>query len=255
MLQVTILGCGSSTGVPVIACDCTICSSDSNYNKRTRSAIFINDEQTKILIDFGPDIKNQLLREKIRQIDATILTHDHADHVGGIDELRIISFIQNRPLEVFTDAETATIIENRYQYLFMENTQYNLPQRLVSKPVDFYSKVKIGSLDIQFFRQNHGPIDSLGLRIGDLVYSSDVVDFPEQSKQFLQNIKFWILDCLDYKSNAYHAGLDKILQWQEEFKPEKMFLTNMNHNIDYHEVIRQLPANIIPLYDGYKLNL
>jgi phosphoribosyl 1,2-cyclic phosphate phosphodiesterase len=113
----------------------------------------------------------------------------------------------------------------------------------------------VGSLNVQLFRQHHGLIDSLGIRIGDFVYSSDVADFPEESKPCLSNIKVWILDCLDYKSNKSHAGLDKILEWNMQYSPEQILLTNMHHNIDYHTISEQLPKNIAPLYDGYKFNV
>lgn len=255
MLEITVLGCGASLGVPVVACNCTVCNSSSTYNKRTRSSIFINNEKTKILVDFGFDIRYQLLKENITHIDAAILTHDHADHVGGVDELRALAFNQPSPLEIFTDNNTANIIESRYHYLFAYNHKYNVRQRLIAKPIDFYAQINIGTIPIQFFRQDHGPIDSLGIRIGDFVYSNDVVEFPEESKQYLENIKVWILDCLDYKSNNCHAGLDKILEWYNEYKPEKIFLTNMHHDIDYHTISQELPKNIIPLYDGYKISL
>ncbi len=255
MLQVTILGCGASLGVPVLGCACSVCKSDSIYNKRTRSAIYISDQQTKILVDFGFDIRQQLLRENITDIDAAILTHDHADHVSGLDELRALHFLHKRPLDIVTDHATSKTVEDRYKYLFTDKNKYNLPQRFNSKPVDFFSKIKIGTMDIQCFRQDHGPIDSLGIRIGDFVYSSDVVDFPEESKQLLRNVKVWVLDCLEYNSNYCHAGLDKVLRWNEELKPEQILLTNMHHTIDYHKIINELPSNIKPLYDGFKFSV
>lgn len=248
MLNVTILGCGSSLGVPVIGCNCNICNSASQYNKRTRSSIFISDENSNILVDFGFDIKDQLIREGINRLDGAILTHNHADHVSGIDNLRVFPQIQKKPLAIFTDYQTASLVENRYNYLFN-------PNNLVIRPVDFFAKFMIGSLTIQLFKQYHGAINSLGIRIGDFIYSSDVVDFPDESKQFLFNSKVWILDCLDYKSNHAHAGLDKILLWNEQYKPGQIFLTNMRHTIDYDKILAELPDNIAPLYDGYKFTI
>ena len=248
MIQVTILGCGSSLGVPVIGCNCSVCKSTSPYNKRTRSSIFINNGDSNVLIDFGFDIKDQLIREGITRLDAAILTHDHADHVSGIDNLRVFPLIQEKPLDIFTDSNTGQIIENRYKYLFNHN-------KLIIKPVDFFAKLKIGSLTIQLFKQYHGPINSLGLRIGDFIYSSDVNDFPEESKSFLYNSKVWILDCLDYKSNGAHAGLDKILLWNQQYQPKQIFLTNMRHTINYHKIVKELPDNIAPLYDGFKFTI
>ena len=246
MLEITVLGCGSSLGVPVIGCDCAVCKSRSSYNKRSRSAIYISGNNTKIIIDFGFDIKDQLIKANIKELDGAILTHDHADHVAGIDNLRVFSFLQNCPLAIYTDIDTANIIEDRYNYLFVKKA-------LIMRPVDFFAKFKVNNLEIQFFRQNHGEIDSLGVRVGDFVYSNDVVNFPVESEPYLYNIKIWILDCIDYISNDVHSGMDKVLQWNEKFKPEKIYLINMHHNIDYHTISKELPHNIEPLYDGYKL--
>ncbi len=248
MLQIVVLGCGSSFGVPVIGCECDICKSTSPYNKRTRCAIFISDHNTKILVDFGFDIKEQLIREDVKNLDAAILTHDHADHVSGIDNLRVFRLIQGKPLDIFTDVATALAVENRHKYLFANNS-------LSMNPVGFFDKLTIGALQVQLFKQDHGTINSLGLRIGDFVYSNDVVDFPLESKKYLRGIGVWILDCSDYQSRGNHAGLDKVLKWNEQYQPRQIYLTNMHHNIDYHKISRELPCNISPLYDGLRINI
>ncbi|MCZ6902029.1 MAG: MBL fold metallo-hydrolase [Rickettsia endosymbiont of Ixodes persulcatus] len=254
MLQVTILGCGASIGVPVIGCDCSTCTSPSKYNKRTRSAIYINDKNSQILVDFGYDIKYQLVREKISKLDCAILTHDHSDHVNGIEDLRVFSFTSRKPLEIYTDYNTVAKLHKKFDYLFKPVSV--MPwQVLATKPIDFFNKIKINTIEIQFFRQHHGSIDSLGLRIGDLVYSPDVINFPLESEKFLKDVKIWILDCMDYKSNPNHAGLDKVLEWREKYKPEEILLTNMRHTIDYHEITKMLPSNVKPLYDGYKFTV
>ncbi|HJD55486.1 MAG TPA: MBL fold metallo-hydrolase [Rickettsia endosymbiont of Pyrocoelia pectoralis] len=254
MLQVTILGCGASVGVPVIGCNCSVCLSDSKYNKRTRSAIYINDENSQILVDFGFDIRSQLLREKINKLDCAILTHDHSDHVNGIEDLRVFSIIKKQPLEIYTDHNTEAKLHQKFNYLFSDNA-LKTGYALVTKPIDFFDKININTIEIQFFRQHHGPIDSLGIRVGDFVYSPDVVDFPPESEEYLKNIKVWILDCMDYTSNPNHAGLDKVLEWREKYKPKQILLTNMRHTIDYHEIIKILPDNVKPLYDGYKFTV
>ncbi|ADE30450.1 MBL fold metallo-hydrolase [Rickettsia prowazekii] len=246
MLQVTVLGCGASIGVPVIGCECSTCTSPSKYNKRTRSAIYINDENSQILVDFGFDIRNQLLREKINKLDCAILTHGHSDHVNGIDDLRVFTFMQDKPFEIYTDYNSVAQLHAKFDYLF------NLCKLLATKSINFFDKIKINTIEVQFFRQHHGPIDSLGLRIGDFVYSPDVIGFPPESEKFLKDIKIWILDCMDYRSNPNHAGLDKVLAWREKYNPEEILLTNMRHTIDYHEIKKVLPNNVKPLYDGYK---
>lgn len=245
MLNITVLGCGSSLGVPVIGCNCRVCKSTSAYNKRTRSAIFIEDAATKILIDFGPEIRGQLIKANVKCLDGAILTHNHADHVDGISDLRVFPHIDNKLLNIYADHETSRVIAQGYKYLFDGKS-------LNAVGAGFFDKIKINNTEIQFFQQHHGKIDSLGIRIGDFVYSNDIIDFPEQSKEYLYNIKVWILDCRGYTSNHCHAGLDRVIQWNQEFKPKKIFLTNMGHEIDYHEIIKDLPVNIVPLYDGCK---
>lgn len=249
MLQATILGCGSSVGVPVIGCECDVCSSDSQYNKRTRSAIYISDERSQILIDFGYDIRFQLLREKVKKLDAAILTHDHSDHINGIDDLRVFCFLQNKPLDVYFSAENQKIVD-KYSHLF---TPTNAP--LSAKVVNFFDRITIKDTKLQFFKQYHGSINSLGIRIKDFVYSSDISEFPKESEKYLHNIKTWVIDCMDYTSNKNHSGLDKVLKWNEIYQPQQMLLTNMRHTIDYHKVQKILPNNISPLYDGYKFTI
>lgn len=248
MLTVTVLGCGSSLGVPVIGCDCKVCASPSPYNKRTRSAIFIEQDDTKILVDFGFEIREQLVKACVKNLDAAILTHDHADHVSGIDNLRAFPFLQNQPLDIYIESASKEIVENKYKYLFKDSL-------LCAVPIDFYAKVQIKNVEVQFFRQTHAEIDSLGIRISDFVYSSDVVDFPPKSQEYLDNIDTWIVDCVAYKTMSAHAGLDRILLWNEKYKPRQILLTNMRHDIDYEEIIKILPKNIAPLYDGYQFKI
>lgn len=246
MLQITILGCGSSLGVPVIACTCFVCKSTSSYNKRTRSSIFIKSGDAKILVDFGFDIKDQLVRENITGLDAAILTHDHADHVSGIDNLRVFKFLQGSALDIYTEHKTGEVIKERYKYLFQNGI-------LDLKGLEPVSDFKVKDTRVQTFPQHHDTIISLGLRIDNFIYSTDITSFPEESKKFLSKADVWIMDCLDYKSNHAHAGLDQVLRWDREFRPRQIILTNMGHHIDYHTIIKELPEHIIPAYDGMRI--
>ncbi len=248
-MQITILGCSFSLGVPVIGCNCLVCQSSSSYNKRTRSAIIISDNDSKILVDFGTDIRNQLLRENISYLDAAILTHEHADHVAGIDDLRVfVSIHKQLPLNIYLAKDIEYIIREQNKYLLQR-------KQIMLKPVDNYQLIKIKNITLQLFSQIHGNINSLGIRVGDFVYSSDVSDFPAESLKYLKGIKTWILDYRGEKSNYSHAGLDKILLWDKKFKPEKIFLTSLDHNIDYHQIVDSLPPHIQPLYDGLIIKL
>jgi phosphoribosyl 1,2-cyclic phosphate phosphodiesterase len=244
MLEIIILGCGASLGVPVIACSCKVCKSNLNYNKRTRSAIIIRQGTNIILVDCGFEIRQQLIKAGIDKLDAVIITHDHADHVHGIDNLRVFPFIQQKPLQIITDAATAESITHRYEYLFSE-------KGLITKVIDFYDNVTIGDAKIQFFHQYHGTMNNLGIKIGNFAYSNDISSFPVEAEKFLYNLKYWVLDCRAYVSNTHHIGLEKVLELNDKYKPNEILLTNMGHEIDYEEISKILPANIKPLYDGY----
>lgn len=246
MLKIMILGCGSSHGVPVIGCRCKVCRSDSSYNKRRRSSILIENNKTKILVDFGFDIKDQLLDANISSLDAAILTHDHADHVAGIDNLRVFKYLSGKALPIYMDVNTAKSVRERYRYM-IEADEIQI--------IDYnpYDLVNIADIPVQFFLQDHGRIDSLGIRIENFVYSPDVRDFYDESIHYLNNIDTWVLDCLGYKSNHAHAGLERVLEWNEMFRPKKIYLTNMRDEIDYFDIQQELPENIRPCYDGMKI--
>ena len=248
MLEVNILGCGSSLGVPVIGCSCSVCKSDSPYNKRLRSSIIINQNETKILVDFGFNIKEQLINLGVYHLDAAILTHEHADHLSGIDELRVFFYIHGKPLDIFILESIAPLIFERYKYLFDSGM---LKMNIVSE----FQEIKINNTTFQLFPQIHGAIKSLGIRVKEFVYSCDISSIPDTSEKYLYNTKVWVLDCVDYRSTIKHSGLERVFQWAEKYSPEKVYLTNMSHNIDYHEIITKIQSHIKPLYDGFKIKL
>lgn len=256
-MRAIILGCGSSVGVPIIGCKCLTCTSTISYNNRTRSAIIIEHNNQNLLIDFGPDIRQQLLREAISSIDCAILTHDHGDHVNGIDDLKIFSYRSKSPFNLYSDNLTLNSVAKRFHYMFHSSNPDDFwgVNKIRPHEIDYFKESEIAGINVQFFKQNHGKISSLGLRIKDFVYSNDVIEFPSESKIFLNNIETWVLDCISYDNTDAHAGLQKVLEWYEEFKPSKIILTNMSHKIDYYDIQKSLPKNIVPAYDGLKIEI
>jgi phosphoribosyl 1,2-cyclic phosphate phosphodiesterase len=252
-MNITILGCGSSVGVPVIACNCAVCSSPEPKNNRSRSSILIETPSNeKILVDFGADMREQFLRHKISKISAAILTHDHADHVNGIDDLKIFSFINKKPITIYTHKITLDSISNRFPYMFesQDAEDHWGKRRVEGKEVCYGQETNICGIDVAFFRQNHGLIDSLGIRIGNFAYSNDVVEFPAESEKYLENLDIWVIDCLHYERTKAHFGLKDVLECNEKFKPKKIYLTNMSHAIDYNKIKTEIPKNIEPAFDG-----
>ncbi len=248
MPELTILGCGSSIGVPVIGCKCDVCLSSHPYNKRRRSSVLISSLTTNVLVDFGFDIKYQLLSADISRLDAAILTHLHADHCSGIDELSIFKILHNNVPDLYSDSVTIDLITKRHDYLFRNGS-------LTPKKIDFYSSITIGDIDLQLFKQDHGPMDSIGIRIGDVVYSNDVIRYPAESLQYLENARIWIIDCISVEGGITHLGLNQVLDLREKFNPQHIYLTNLSHRLDYFELKNTLPQGIEPAYDGLQITI
>ena len=260
-INITILGCGSSVGVPVIGCNCEVCSLIEPKNKRSRSSILIETASTesteKILVDFGADMREQFLHNKISKISAAILTHDHADHVNGIDDLKIFSFINKAPVTIYSHKITLDSIEKRFSYMFQsQDAEDHWGRRRVrGEEVSYNSVSNICGIDVTFFKQEHGLIDSLGIRIGNFVYANDVVNFPIESEKYLENLDSLVIDCLGYQTTKGHFGLEDVLKLNQRFKPKKIYLTNMSHKFDYNKIKMELPENIEPAYDGLSFNV
>ncbi|MEZ5648586.1 MAG: MBL fold metallo-hydrolase [Alphaproteobacteria bacterium] len=256
-MKVTILGCGSSSGVPVIGCQCAVCLSTDPKNSRMRVSVLVEEGPTAILVDTSPDCRKQLLAAKVHRLDAVVWTHDHADHTHGIDEVRSISHATKAPLPVYADTATLVSLQARFGYAFMKEgapmRAYvpNLVPRQISGPFS------IGSIAVTPFTQLHGigREATLGLRFGRFAYSTDVKELPEQAFEALQGIDTWVVDCLmEYPSPA-HSHLTQTLEWIERVKPRRAILTHMNHRVDYQTWKAKLPPHIEPGYDGMILEV
>jgi phosphoribosyl 1,2-cyclic phosphate phosphodiesterase len=250
-MEITILGCGSSLGCPVIKCKCLVCTSENSYNKRQRSSIVIKKNNKTILVDFGPDIKNQLVCNNIENIDAVICTHAHYDHIAGLTDLKVYSFEENKKLNLYSEKITLDFLTLSNPHIFSSDSKVDF----IKNEIEPYHIYEIADINISFFNQIHGLSTSLGFRIGNFVYSNDLTDFPKISKSYLNNIDIWVLDCIGPKKTKGHCGLDEVLFWREQFKPKKIYLTNLSHEIDYFEFQKKLPANIKLCHDNLKLDI
>jgi len=248
-MQVTILGCGSSHGVPSINCDCFVCKSENIKNKRKRASIFVETQKTKILIDTSPDLRQQCLENDIRGIDAIIYTHDHSDHVAGIDDVRRLC--KNRqPIDAYIDDATFDNLNKRYDYIFQTSDPlyYPLLKRIKLEPFQ-----KIGDINVVAFDQIHGSIVSQGIRLDNVAYSTDFNEISEESLAKLENLDVWIVDCLRYSYAPTHSYLEKSLLLIERVKPKLAVLVHMGHEIEYEEISKILPKDIIAAYDNMKI--
>ena len=263
-MKVTILGCGASNGVPVLGCGCATCLSPNPKNRRTRVSVFVETGDLKLLIDAGPDLRQQALAHNITEVNAVIFTHAHADHAHGIDELRNFNFLQNAVLDSYMDARTYSELHGRFGYCFAPP----IPEfgwfrpALRYHPLEPGQRINVRGVIIEAFTQFHGtfmespePYVTLGLRIGDFAYSTDVKELPETSFKALEGVKYWVVDCLRPEPAPTHAHLELVLSWINRVNPQKAWLTHMNHHMEYEALRKSLPEAVEPAYDGLVLSL
>jgi len=250
-MKVTILGCGASAGVPVIACDCEVCSSENPKNKRSRASILVEENGANILIDASTDFRMQALTHKIAKVDGVLFTHEHADHVHGIDDLRIYNCQSSDNIDIYGLQDTIDNIKSRFSYAFDDlGHVYKYKPAFKANVIEEFKAFNIDSVEISAFPQDHTNVITAGYRIGDFAYSTDLKRLSQESLDFLKGIKVWVVDCQDYVEIPTHSHLEQTLKWIEEVNPDRAILTHMSHKIDYDEILSMLPKNIVPGFDG-----
>jgi phosphoribosyl 1,2-cyclic phosphate phosphodiesterase len=262
-LKVTVLGCGSSPGVPRIGGDWGACDPNEPRNRRTRCAILLEQigeaGVTRVLVDTGPDIRSQLLSANVNAIDAVIYTHSHADHVHGIDDLRAFWQNTHELVDIYADAETFARLRQAFAYCFATAPGSFYPPILKHHPIAAGRPLTIagagGALTITPFRQVHGDIETLGLRTGGFAYSCDVSDLSAEAVAALGGLDVWLVDALRYKPHPSHFSVDQAVSWIGRVKPRRAILTHMHIDLDYATLCRELPAEIEPAYDGMTIEL
>jgi phosphoribosyl 1,2-cyclic phosphate phosphodiesterase len=258
-LRFTILGCGSSGGVPRLGGDWGDCDPDNPKNRRRRCSMLVErlagDAVTRVLIDTSPDMRAQLLDAGVGTLDGVVYTHSHADHVHGIDDLRQVVFNMRHRLPVWADAPTQDALLSRFAYAFVQPEGSPYPSILDLRSIDGAFEVPGPAGPIAFtpFRVDHGSMEALGFRIGNLAYLPDVVAIPDESWPHLQGLDCWVLDALRRKPHPTHAHLALALDWIARTKPAQAVITNMHLDMDYATLVDELPKGIAPAYDGMVL--
>jgi phosphoribosyl 1,2-cyclic phosphate phosphodiesterase len=262
-LTLTILGCGSSAGVPRPALGWGACDPSNPKNRRRRCSLLAertaSHGTTRVVIDTSPDLREQLIDADVDHIDAVFLTHEHADQTHGIDDLRSVVMHQRRRIPVYLNQSTAKDIMHRFSYCFISPAGSDYPPILTQHAIEAGETQAVegkgGELRLAAFLVQHGNIPALGYRIGRSAYTPDLSDIPEASWGALEDLDLWIVDGLRYAAHPSHFSVNDALAWIERFKPKRAVITNMHADLDY-EVLRQsLPDNVVPAYDGMRLTL
>lgn len=257
-MRFTILGCGSSPGVPRIGDDWGNCDPTNPRNRRTRASLLIqritDDGETKVVIDTGPDFRQQMLTAEVSYADGVVYTHEHADHIHGIDDLRSFVINSRARVPIWADAATSKRLHEGFRYCFEtpEGSAYPpiLEENRITAGQSFSIAGAGGTIELLPFEQPHGSIHSLGFRIGNLAYCSDVSDLDDRALPHLQNLDVWIIDALQYRAHPSHLNLEQALGWIERLKPKHAILTHMHTPMDYETVLGETPKNVQPAFDN-----
>ncbi|MEQ1697014.1 MAG: MBL fold metallo-hydrolase [Hyphomicrobiaceae bacterium] len=256
--RLTILGCGASGGVPRVAAMWGQCDPEQPRNRRRRCSVLVERIEpagtTTVLVDTGPDLREQLLGVRLTALDGVLYTHDHADHTHGIDDLRMVAYTMKRRIPVYLDAATRTVLETRFDYCFKSPDGSSYPPILTAHtilpgvPVTMHGPG--GSVAALPILQQHGDIQSLGFRFGNVAYSPDISDFIDGSERHLEGLDVWIVDALRYTPHPSHFHVKRALEWIAKLKPKRAILTHMTSDLDYDRLCRELPPGVEPAYDG-----
>ena len=248
-MKITFLGTGGSLGIPVIGCDCAICNSSDSRDKRLRPSVFIEHQGKKILIDIGPDFRQQMLNQKFVDLDFVLLTHEHNDHVSGIDDIRPINFIHNKDVPFYANEQTTKSLETRYSYVFRTNPYPGVPKILLNT-ID-KDKFEVEGIEITSVKLLHASLEILGFRIGDFAYITDASFISEEELAKIMDCEYLIINALRKTSHRSHYSLSEAIEIAKKVKAKNCFITHIGHQMGFHEdVEKELPSNIRLGYDG-----
>lgn len=254
-MKITFLGTGTSTGVPHLLCNCEVCTSNDDRDRRLRSSVFVEIGETKLLIDCGPDFRQQMLKYKMPSPDAILITHGHKDHISGLDENRQIQAITGKPTTIYADEKTTKAIKHDFFYAFADIKYPGSPSfdMHLIKPYESFSVDKV---NIKPIKVMHYMLPILGFRIGKFAYITDASQIDERSIEELKKLDVLVINCLGFKHHFAHFNLEEALNAAEQIKSKHTYFTHLGHNIGLHcQTGRQLPNNVFLSYDGLVLEI
>ena len=252
-MKITILGSGTSQGVPVIACKCKVCLSNDSKDKRLRSSILIEINNKTLVIDTGPDFRQQMLSNHVNKLDAVLFTHEHKDHVAGLDDIRAFNFLQKKPMEIFCSHQVKETLHREFDYVFAKKKYPGVPSvnlNLINhNPFTLFNDIEIIPIEVLHYK-----LPVFGFRINDFTYITDAKTITEKERNKIMGTKILIINCLQIEQHISHFNLEEALDFIKIISPEKAYLTHISHLFGTHnEIEKMLPENVIVAYDSLQI--
>lgn len=255
-MTITITGSGTSQGVPVIGCACSVCNSDNIKDKRLRSSLHIYHKNKSLVIDSGPDFRQQMITNEIKTLDAVLFTHEHKDHVAGLDDVRPFNYIQKKPIDIYCNERVFTALKREYHYIFDSKFKYPGIPQIQRHEITDTNSFWIDDIFIEPIEVLHYKLPVLGFKINNFAYVTDAKTIHKKEKEKLKNLDVLIINALRIKEHLSHLNLEEAIALIEELKPKKAILTHISHLMGKHNVVEKtLPENIQLAYDGQKINI
>jgi len=253
-VKITFLGTGTSQGVPVIACECSVCASTDSRDKRLRTSLLLETENTTLLFDAGPDFRQQMLRENVTKLDAILLTHEHKDHTAGLDDVRAFNHKSRSAINIYSEKRVQKALRKEYSYVFSEIQYPGIPEMRLCTISD--NAFSVNGVEILPIRAYHHLLPVYGFRVGDFAYITDANHIPDESKKKLIGVKYFVINVLRKEKHISHFCLHEALELIKEISPEKTFITHIGHQMGFHaDVSKELPLGVFLAYDGLSLTM
>jgi phosphoribosyl 1,2-cyclic phosphate phosphodiesterase len=253
-LKVTFLGTGTSQGIPVIACPCPVCHSPNSHDKRLRTSVLIEIGTHNILIDSGPDFRQQMLKANVQKLDAILFTHEHKDHIAGLDDIRAFNYVQQKPIDIYAEERVHWALKQEFAYIFAEQKYPGVPQ--VTMHLIDNQPFEIGEIQVVPIRVMHMRLPVLGFRIGDFTYITDANYISEDEKEKILGSKYLVINGLRKQKHISHFSLGEALLLIEEISPKRAYITHISHQMGFHDDAQAgLPPNVMLAYDGLELTI
>lgn len=248
-MKITFLGTGTSQGVPVIACDCETCSSTDPHDKRLRTSVLIETDEAAIVIDAGPDFRQQMLAQNVRKLDAILLTHEHKDHIAGLDDVRAFNYKSQDAIDIFAEERVQRAVKKEYSYVFAEYQYPGIPKMRLN-PINEYS-FAVKGISIFPLRVFHYRLPVYGFRIGNFAYITDANYIPEETKEKIFGVKYLVINALRKEKHISHFSLREAVDFVHQISPRKAYITHISHQMGrYNDISAGLPPEILLAYDG-----